>query len=161
MTLSPWRTLQNVIQTQKCEPCQLNIPTTPFFAGGFPPDTASSTRREAQAWPHRLNVHFLPRLIKCMDGCFPAALGRQSTWVHIQHFLTQFLLEIDLSFDHQNQIVGSLKQSHYIPLANICIIYPHSHICNPFNLFTGFSLTFVPYINVLQYSGPAHRLATQ
>ena len=33
MTLSPWRTLQNVIRTQKCEPCQLNIPTTPFPAG--------------------------------------------------------------------------------------------------------------------------------
>ena len=44
MTLSPWRTLQNVIHTQKCEPCQLNKPTTPFPAGGFPPDTASSTR---------------------------------------------------------------------------------------------------------------------
>ena len=51
VTLWPWRTLQNVIQTQKCEPCQLNIPTTPFPAGGFPPDTASSTRPEAQAWP--------------------------------------------------------------------------------------------------------------
>ena len=30
--------LQNVIQTQKCEPCQLNKPTTPFPAGGLPPD---------------------------------------------------------------------------------------------------------------------------
>ena len=51
MTLSPWCTLQNVIQTQKCEQCQLNIPTTPFPAGGFPPDTDSSTRPKAQAWP--------------------------------------------------------------------------------------------------------------
>ena len=58
MTLSPWRTLQIVIQTQKCEPCQLNIPTTPFPAGGFPPDAASSTRREAQAWP-QFNRHAL------------------------------------------------------------------------------------------------------
>ena len=45
-------TIQNVIQTQqKCEPCQLNKPTTPFPAGGFPPDTASSTLPNAQAWP--------------------------------------------------------------------------------------------------------------
>ena len=35
MTLPPWRTLQNVIQTQKCEPCQLHKPTTPFLAGAF------------------------------------------------------------------------------------------------------------------------------
>ena len=28
---------------------------------------------------HQLNVHFLPRSIKSMDGCFPTALGRQST----------------------------------------------------------------------------------
>ena len=27
---------------------------------------------------HQLNVHFLPRLIKGMDGSFPTALGRQS-----------------------------------------------------------------------------------
>ena len=58
VTVSPLRTLQNVIQTQKCEPCQLNIPTTPFLAGGFPPDTASSTRPEAQAWP-QFNRHAL------------------------------------------------------------------------------------------------------
>ena len=50
LTLS-WRTLQNVIHTQKCEPCQLNKLTTLFPAGGFPPDTASSTCRKAQAWP--------------------------------------------------------------------------------------------------------------
>ena len=29
--------------------------------------------------PHQLNVHFLPRSIKGLDGCFPTALGRQST----------------------------------------------------------------------------------
>ena len=54
VTLSPWRTLQNVIQTQKCEPCQLNNTNffaRPFPAGGFPSDTASSTRPKAQAWP--------------------------------------------------------------------------------------------------------------
>ena len=50
MTLSPWCTLQNVIHTQKCEPCQTNIPTTPFPAGGFPPDNLIHTL-EAQAWP--------------------------------------------------------------------------------------------------------------
>ena len=32
---------------------------------------------------HQLNVHFLPRLIKGMDGCFPIALGRQSTFSNI------------------------------------------------------------------------------
>ena len=31
MRLSPYRTLQNVIQTQKCEPCQLNKLTSPPF----------------------------------------------------------------------------------------------------------------------------------
>ena len=33
---------------------------------------------------HRLNAHhFLPRLIKGMDGCFPTALGKQSTFSNI------------------------------------------------------------------------------
>ena len=32
---------------------------------------------------HQLNVHFLPRLIKGMDGCFPTALGRPSTFSNI------------------------------------------------------------------------------
>ena len=32
---------------------------------------------------HQLNVHFLPRLIKGVDGCFPTALGRQSTFSNI------------------------------------------------------------------------------
>ena len=32
---------------------------------------------------HQLNVQFLPRLIKGMDGCFPIALGRQSTFSNI------------------------------------------------------------------------------
>ena len=50
MTLSLWCTLQNVIQTQKCGPCQLNKLTTPFPARGFPPDTASTTCPKAQAW---------------------------------------------------------------------------------------------------------------
>ena len=58
MTLSPWRTLQNVIHTQKCKPCQLNKPTPPFHAGGFPPDTASSTRPKAITWP-QFNRHAL------------------------------------------------------------------------------------------------------
>ena len=56
MTLSPWRTLQNVIRTQKCEPCQLNKTATRFPAECFPPDTASSTRPKAQAWP-QFNHH--------------------------------------------------------------------------------------------------------
>ena len=50
--------LTNVIQTRKCEPCQLNKLTTPFPAGGFPPDTASSTRPKAQSWP-QFNRHAL------------------------------------------------------------------------------------------------------
>ena len=57
-SLSPGRTLQNVIQTQKCEPCQLNKPTTPFPAERFPPDTASPTRPKAQSWP-QFNRHAL------------------------------------------------------------------------------------------------------
>ena len=69
MTLSPWRTLQNVIQTQKCELCQLNKPTTPFPAGGFPPDTASSTRPKAQAWP-QFNRHALKELLDDRLECF-------------------------------------------------------------------------------------------
>ena len=32
---------------------------------------------------HQLNIHFLPRLIKGMDGCFPTTLGRQSTFSNI------------------------------------------------------------------------------
>ena len=32
---------------------------------------------------HQLNVHFLPRSIKGMDGCFPTALGKQSTFSNI------------------------------------------------------------------------------
>ena len=60
-------TLQNVIQTQKCEPCQLNKPTTPFPAGGFPPDTASSTRPKAQAWL-QFNCHALDNN-ECIDAC--------------------------------------------------------------------------------------------
>ena len=32
---------------------------------------------------HQFNVHFLPRSIKGMDGCFPTALGRQSTFSNI------------------------------------------------------------------------------
>ena len=32
---------------------------------------------------HQLNVHFLPRSIKGMDGCFPTALSRQSTYSNI------------------------------------------------------------------------------
>ena len=32
---------------------------------------------------HQLNVHFLPILIKGMDGCFPTALGRQSTFSNL------------------------------------------------------------------------------
>ena len=49
-------TLQNVIQTQECEPCQLNKLSTPFPAEGFPSDTTSSTRPKAQTWP-QFNCH--------------------------------------------------------------------------------------------------------
>ena len=38
---------------------------------------------------HRLNIHFLPRLIKGMDGCFPTALSRQSTFSNILGPLVQ------------------------------------------------------------------------
>ena len=38
---------------------------------------------------HQLNVHFLPRLIKGMDGCFPTAFGRQSTFSNILGPLVQ------------------------------------------------------------------------
>ena len=58
MTLSPCHTLQNVLQTQqKFEPCQLKL-STPFPAGGFPYDTASSTCPKAQTWP-QFNHHAL------------------------------------------------------------------------------------------------------
>ena len=46
-----WWWWQNVIQTQKCELCQLKKLSTPFPAGGFLPDIASSTRSKAQTWP--------------------------------------------------------------------------------------------------------------
>ena len=46
MTLSQCCTLQNVKQTQKCKPCHLNKLSTPFPAGSFSPDTASSTARK-------------------------------------------------------------------------------------------------------------------
>ena len=63
-----------MIHTQKCEPCQLNKPTTPFPAGGFPPDTASSTRPKAQAWPqfnrHVLDI-FLMITNQGLEGSFP------------------------------------------------------------------------------------------
>ena len=36
-------------------------------------------RRRRRRRHHQLNVHFLPRLNKGMDGCFPTALGRQSS----------------------------------------------------------------------------------
>ena len=36
---------------------------------------------------HQFIVHFLPRLIKGMDGCFPTALGRQSTFSNILGYL--------------------------------------------------------------------------
>ena len=39
---------------------------------------------------HQRTVHFLPRLIKGMDGCFSTALGRQSTFSNI----------LDLLFSH-------------------------------------------------------------
>ena len=32
---------------------------------------------------HQLNVHFLPRLIEGMDGCFPTASGRKSIFSNI------------------------------------------------------------------------------
>ena len=62
MTLSLCLTLQNVVQTQKCEPCQLNKRSTPFPAGGFPLSTATSTstRLGAQTWS-QFNYHALDK----------------------------------------------------------------------------------------------------
>ena len=85
MTLSPWRTLQNVIQTQKCEPCQLNIPTTPFLAGGFPPDKASSTRPRKRKHGRSLTVmpwtttdefNVVPKTQRMSLASFPGHLVR-------------------------------------------------------------------------------------
>ena len=61
MTLSPCRTVHNVIQTQKCESCQLNKLFLPFPAGGTFHLTksqlyTSSTHLKVQAWP-QFNLH--------------------------------------------------------------------------------------------------------
>ena len=50
MTLSPYCTLQNVIQTQKCKPCQLYKQSTPFLAGAFYPTQSHPTCPKVQTW---------------------------------------------------------------------------------------------------------------
>ena len=44
-----YRTLQNIIRTQNCELCQLSKLSTPFPAGGYQFDTASSTRSSLES----------------------------------------------------------------------------------------------------------------
>ena len=65
-------------------------------------------------WPfhHQLNVYFLPRLIKGMDGCFPTALGR----VDNQPLATFW----DLSFSHSDASISRksrlvIIRQHSIP----------------------------------------------
>ena len=43
---------------------------------------------------HQLNVHFLPKLIKGMNGCFPIAFGRQSILAIFWDLSFQFLIPI-------------------------------------------------------------------
>ena len=50
---------------------------------------------------HQLNVHFLPRLIKGIYGCFPTALGRQSTLNNI--------LDLSLVTIRQLSIPGKVR----------------------------------------------------
>ena len=59
----------------RCVPCVRNI----WMASKAIFQTHSSHHHHH----HQLNVHFLPRLIKSMDGCFPTALGRQPTFSNI------------------------------------------------------------------------------
>ena len=59
---------------------------------------------------HRLNVHFLPRLIKGMDGCFPTALGRQSTFSNISGPLVS---HSDASISRKSRLVAILKRKYF------------------------------------------------
>ena len=59
MELSPCRTLQNRLKTQKCKPRQLNKLSTSFPVKGFPPDTGSSTRPR-KIRKHGLNLTVMP-----------------------------------------------------------------------------------------------------
>ena len=55
---------------------------------------------------HQFNVHFLPRLIKGMDGCFPTELGRQSTFSNI---LGPQFSHSDASISRKSCLVTILK----------------------------------------------------
>ena len=58
---------------------------------------------------HQINVHFLPRLIKGMDGCFPTASGRQSTFSNI----------LDLSFSHSDASIS--RKSRLVTIRKLSI----------------------------------------
>ena len=63
---------------------------------------------------HQINVHFLPRSIKGMDGCFPTASGS----VDKQPLATFWGLSFshtDASVSRKSRLVTILKSSVYIP----------------------------------------------
>ena len=53
--------------------------TMPFLAGGFPPDTASSTRPEAQAWPQRYSTS---KFLGFDLDLWPLGVTRGQTYFH-------------------------------------------------------------------------------
>ena len=67
---------------------------------------------------HQLNVHFLPRLIKGMDGCFPTALGTQSTFSNSDISVPEIIKvpvpilfhDYELSFQFRSSSVPVLKK---------------------------------------------------
>ena len=62
-------------------------------------------------WYHQFNIPFLPRLIKGMDGCFPTALGRQSTFSNILGPL--------MTFSHSD--ISNLKKSRLVTVLGSCL----------------------------------------
>ena len=58
MTLSPWRTLQIVIQTQKSEPCQLTYQPHPFLQEAFHLTQPHPQAGKRKPWP-QFNRHAL------------------------------------------------------------------------------------------------------
>ena len=81
---------------------------------------------------HQLNVHFLPRSTKGMDGCFPTALGRQSTilkaavypWDTL-HYITSHYITLHHITSHY--ITLHRITSHYITLHHITSHYITLH----------------------------------
>ena len=59
---------------------------------------------------HQLNVHFLPKSIKGMYGCFPTALGRQSTF---SNFWDLLFSHSDASISRKSRLVTILKAAVY------------------------------------------------